>query len=299
MKYPRHAPPSSIVPPQSIAGRALVLVVTIMTLLACLTYGAVTLVYDAARDWQSDIATEMTVQIRPAEGLDLPAEIEKVRKAVAAVPGIASVAAMDDRSTLSLLEPWLGGNIDINDLPVPRLLVLTVGERDKLDMNRLRNVLKETSSHAWLDDHSTWTARLRGMANTLIVAGILVLLLVLGAMVLAIVFATRAAMAGNREVVDVLHFIGAEDRFIAGEFQKHFLGMGLKGGFAGGVLAVVLFAALSLLAGSFGSSGDTLDLMFGGFSIGLGAYIGVAILVLVVAALTALTSRIAVQTYLE
>ena len=97
----------------------------------------------------------------------------------------------------------------------------------------------------------------------------------------------------------MLHFIGAEDRFIAGEFQKHFLGMGLKGGFAGGVLAVVLFAALSLLAGSFGSSGDTLDLMFGGFSIGLSAYIGVAILVLVVAVLTALTSRIAVQTYLE
>lgn len=289
---------ASIVPAQSIAGRALGFVVAIMTLLGCLTLGAVTLVFDSARQWQSEISREMTIQIRPVEGLDLSAEIEKIQKAVATLPGIGSVQVLDDKSTAALLEPWLGGNIDINELPVPRLIVVSIADREKLSLNALRGLLKETSSHAWLDDHSTWTSRLRGMANTLIVAGLLILMLVLAAMALAIVFATRAAMAGNREVVDVLHFIGAEDRFIAGEFQRHFLLLGMKGGIAGGLIAAILFVALSFLAGSQGSGGDALNLMFGGFAMGITGYVGIVGLVFVVAVLTALTSRVAVQTYL-
>ena len=41
-------------------------------------------------------------------------------------------------------------------------------------------------------------------------------------------------MAGNKDVVEVLHFVGAHDSFIANEFQRHFLWLGLKGGLIGG-----------------------------------------------------------------
>ena len=42
-------------------------------------------------------------------------------------------------------------------------------------------------------------------------------------------------MAANRPVIEVLHFIGARDRYIAGQFQRHFLWLGLKGGAIGGL----------------------------------------------------------------
>jgi len=68
-------------------------------------------------------------------------------------------------------------------------------------------------------------------------------------------------MAGNRDVVEVLHFVGAHDSFIASEFQRHFMWLGLKGGFRrrrGGCdrvrLAHVLAARLVATAGAMRSS---------------------------------------------
>src|SRR3954464_3549964 len=66
-----------IVPKRSIAGRALVAVVAIMTFLASLTTGAVMLVRSSAVEWQSDVAREVTIQVRPSQGRDLAAEVNR------------------------------------------------------------------------------------------------------------------------------------------------------------------------------------------------------------------------------
>ena len=73
------------------------------------------------------------------------------------------------------------------------------------------------------------------------------LALVLVATMLSVTFATRAAMATNRPVIEVLHFIGAKDSFIAGHFQRHFLRLGLKGGAIGGGGAIALFALAEIV----------------------------------------------------
>src|SRR2546421_12243245 len=83
----------AIVPADSIAGRALVAVVAIMTFLAALTLGAVALIRGAASEWQSDVAREVTIQVRPLGGRDLDAEVKKAAGIVGAVPGIAGVRA--------------------------------------------------------------------------------------------------------------------------------------------------------------------------------------------------------------
>src|SRR6201982_2373823 len=62
---------SPIVPRASIAGRALVAVVAIMTFLASITTGAVLLGSASAAEWQSEVASEITIQVRPAPGRDL------------------------------------------------------------------------------------------------------------------------------------------------------------------------------------------------------------------------------------
>src|SRR5258708_25472496 len=80
-----------IVPRNSIAGRALIAIVAIMTFLASLTTGAVMLVLSSAAEWQSDVAREMTIQIRPAPGRDLDAEVSKAAEIARAAPGITDV----------------------------------------------------------------------------------------------------------------------------------------------------------------------------------------------------------------
>src|SRR5262245_36980218 len=92
-----------IVPPNSISGRALVAVIAIMSFLAALTLGAVVLVRGAAAEWQSQVAREMTIQIRPAEGRDVDAEVGRAVDLVRGTPGIADAKALSKEESARLL----------------------------------------------------------------------------------------------------------------------------------------------------------------------------------------------------
>ncbi|SKA18489.1 cell division protein FtsX [Consotaella salsifontis] len=285
-----------IVPPANVAGRALMTVLGIMTFLASLTFGAVTLVSDTAAQWQSQISREITIQVRPAEGVDMAAALQKVQDLVLATPGVESASVLDDAATGRLLEPWLGEGLDLNELPVPRLVIIAINEASPPDFSMLKANLEAAVPQASLDDHRAWVSRLVAMAHATVAIGLAILSLVLTATVLTVIFATRGAMAGNRHIVEVLHFVGAQSSFIAGEFQHHFLRLGLIGACTGGVGALLLFAAIGDWTASNQATpeADQISALFGSFAIGWTGYAGVFVLVATVAGLTALTSRLTV-----
>lgn len=293
-------PAAAIVPPQSVAGRALTLVVAIMSFLACLTVGALSVVWDAADAWQNDLVREITIQIRPTEGVDMLREIDKAVALVQEFPGVGSVRALSDRDTKALLEPWLGEGFELDGLPVPRLIQISVRDPQLLNLPQLRAAVSRQVTGASVDDHSIWTARLSAMAGAVVAGGVVIMFLMLGSMVLSVVFATQSAMAGNKDVVSVLHFVGAEDSFIAREFQRHFLLLGLKGGVSGGVAAIVCFVLLDVFTreGTGQAGTDQLSALFGSVSVSLAGYFGVFAVVFLVAILTALTSGLAVKAHL-
>ncbi len=296
----RAAGGGQIVPANSIAGNALVAVVAIMSFLACMTVGAVTLVRDAARDWQSDVAREITIQIQPVDAVDADAEAEKAAIIARAAPGVGSARALDPEENAALLEPWLGAGLEVADLPIPRLVVIELSDPAAADLDALARRLSTEVRGATLDDHRQWTDRLRGMANGTVLVGFAILALVFVATVLSVVFATRGAMAGNRGIVSVLHFVGAEDGFIAGEFQRHFLLLGLRGGLWGAGAAAVLFVILGLLLsrGLASPEGTQLAVLFGRFSVGPMGYFGALGVAFLIAVMTAVTSRLTVYRYL-
>ena len=82
---------ASIVPADSISGRALLAVIAIMTFLAALTLGAVVLVRSAAGDWQSAVAREVTIQVRPSEQRDVEADVRSAAALASGTPGVAGV----------------------------------------------------------------------------------------------------------------------------------------------------------------------------------------------------------------
>lgn len=284
---------SSIVPKHSIAGRALIAVVAIMTFLASLTTGSVMLVRSAAVAWHSEVAREITIQIRPTDGRDIEAEIRRAAEIARNWPGLAEVRPYTKDESARLLEPWLGSGLSLDDLPVPRIIVLRLASGASVDFAALRQALTEQVAGASLDDHRAWTDRMRTMANVSVFAGIVILILVLAATVLSVAFATRGAMATNRPIVEVLHFIGAKGGYIASQFQRHFLVLGLQGGLIGGGLAMVLFALAGLAADlSLGTAGgDQLAVLFGRFSLGFYGYLAIIAQIVLIAAVTALTSR--------
>jgi cell division transport system permease protein len=294
-------PPAAIVPAHGVAGNALVLVIAIMTFLSCLTLGAVTLVRDTSTVWQNQISREATIQIKPADGVDMEAALAEAVALAAGFPGIAGTRIIDREATARLLEPWLGSGLNIDELPVPRLVVVTIDRQNPPDFAALRVLLAAKIPGLSLDDHRTWVDRLVTMASTTVTLGLAVLLLMLSATVLTVVFATRGAMAGNVHIIEVLNFVGAEARFIAAEFRRHFLMTGMKGAAAGGLAAIVVFIAFSFWSSRNLATpeADQATALFGNFAIGVTGYAGVALIVLAIGALTAATSHVTVVMHLK
>ena len=290
-----------LVPRNSISGRALVAVVAIMTFLASLTTGAVILVSQAATEWQADVAREVTIQVVPAPGREIDATVDKAAAVARAFPGIADVRPYSKEESTKLLEPWLGSGLSLDQLPVPRLIVVKITPGAAPDISQLRKLLAEQVPGAALDDHRGWVDRMRAMAGTAVAAGVGILILMIAATVLSVTFATRGAMATNKTVIEVLHFVGAKNGFIAGHFQRHFLLLGLQGGAIGGGAAIMLFTVASTVSSWFSGTagGDQTTAMFGSFSIGMTGYVAVLVQVVLIAAVTAMTSRQTVNRTLE
>lgn len=294
------ARPNQLVPQNTVAGRALTVVIAIMSFLACLTLGAVTLVRDASHDWQLDAQREVTVQVRPLDGIDTDREAAKAAAIARQTNGVAGVTVLDASENAALLKPWLGTGLDLSDLPIPRLIVVKLDDPGGADLAGLAARLSSDVQGASLDDHRLWADRLRSVANATLLAGLGILALVFVATVLSVVFATRGAMATNQVVVSVLHICGAEDGFIAREFQRHFLLLGLRGGLAGAALAGFLFAILGLLVAPAltGGNSDQVSALFGRFAVGPVGYFGALGIAFLIAILTALTSRLTVYQHL-
>jgi len=292
---------TALVPRNSISARALVAVVAIMTFLASLTTGAAMLVSKAAGEWQSDISREITIQVVPAPGRDLDAVVDKAVSISRAFSGIVEVRPYTKEESAKLLEPWLGSGLSLSELPVPRLIVVKIASDAAPDLAQLRRILADQVPGAMLDDHRGWIERMRTMAGTAVAAGIFILVLMFTATVLSVTFATRGAMATNKAVIEVLHFVGAKNGFIARHFQHHFLVLGLQGGAIGGGAAIVLFALAGVTSRWFAGTagGDQTSALFGSFSIGLAGYFALLGQVALVGLVTALTSRHTVNNTLE
>jgi cell division transport system permease protein len=281
-----------IVPKDSIAANALAAVVAIMTFLAAVTSGGVAMVIGSANDWQSEVSREMTIQVRPTPGRNIDADVARAQTLASGTPGVAEARAYSREESNRLLEPWLGSGLSLEDLPVPRIIAIKIARGAAVDTAALRKSLQDVAS-ASLDDHRSGISRMRGVAKAAIAGGMGVFGLVLAATVLSVAFATRGAMASNRTIVEVLHFVGAKEAYIASQFQRHFLGLGLKGGALGGVAAVLSLILIRRLSGVFIDPAGEADAtaLLGRFAIGYTGYIVVAAEVGLIAAVTALTSR--------
>lgn len=297
---PRRSGAAPIVPEKSVAGRTLLLLITIMSFLSAVTLGGVVLVQKSAIAWSADVGREVTIQIRPVEGEVMDSNLRTAVSLAESTPGIASARALTLEESQKLLDPWLGAGLDLTAIEIPRLVVVQLADPVDADIEGLARNLSAVKG-ASLDTHAAWRQQLNTMAGTIVLSGLLVLVLIGAATVLAIVFATRGAMASNREIVDVLHYIGAANKFIAGEFQGRFLSIGLQGGLLGAAAALVFFALIGTAAGNMLSSeaGAQVGVLFGRFALGLDGIIGIAAVIPVIAALTAITSRTTVRRFLS
>jgi cell division transport system permease protein len=291
-----------IVPPGSVTGRSLVWVIAIMGFLSSLTAGAVYMIDDSRRAWLSDVSSEVTVEVRP-EGTK--AEIDKraqeITKFLTGQNGVRNVRLLTDQQSAELVEPWLGQVSAIADLPFPRLIAVELNVDDPPDITTLRAALQTKFPVAALDDHRAWQQQIRRVTGSLALAGIAAMALIAAATVGIIVSAARSAIASNRDIVEVLNFVGAEERFIARQFELHFLKLGIKAGIVGALGAALVFFTLPIVTDFLsGAATDTeIRRLVGTGRMDTLGYLSLLLVVVVIAAICSFTSRIGVRRILN
>ncbi len=288
---------AQIVPQASIAGNALTVVIAIMSFLACLTAGAVYMVNQSAKAWVNDITSEITIELDPLNTADIEKKVTLVSLFLAKQKGITHVRPLTAEDSAKLLEPWLGHSEALSALPIPRLIAVEIDRSNPPDIPLIQEALTQNFEGVTLDDHRRWQAEIRTLTRSAALGGLAVLALVAAATVAVIVSATRSAMASNREVIEVLHFVGANERFISQEFERHFLGLGVRAALVGAVAAAIAFLVLPLVMHMIGGGGVTaaeMQRLVGSGELDLPGYLLCVLVVVVVALLCMVTSRLGV-----
>ncbi|MGD1877847.1 MAG: cell division protein FtsX [Kiloniellaceae bacterium] len=238
------------------SGRYLPLLVAIMVYLAALALAGALAMHKLAERWDTGLAGALTVQL-PAEsaagGTQGEPRLAAVVAALSATPGVLTVEAMDNRAMNALLEPWLGDAVLAGDLPLPHLIAVTVDTAAPPDLAALNAKVQELAPGALVDDHQRWLSRLLDLAQAVEVMALVVVVLVVLAASIMVAFVTRMGLAAHEQAIELLHLIGAQDSYVARQFQSHALSFGLRGGLIGLLCALPTLYLARLLLERVGS----------------------------------------------
>jgi len=284
--------PGSIIPSSASSLTSLTVTMTVMSYLACLAIGALILVDRAVASWTSGLAREMTVQLRVVRDIDIETQLGKAQAILSGFPGILQAEILDQGESIRLLEPWLGTR-SLEGLPVPRLIRVITDTANPPDVAALETALSAVKG-ARLDTHRKWEAELTRMARALTVLSYSILMLISASAIAIVIFATRAVLQANRHIVDLLHLIGARDRYIARQIDGRFLRTGMLSGFMGVGMGLLTFLLLGLFGGGSesGVAAASRSLLFSAPEIALWSY-GVLLTVPIAATLICLvTARV-------
>lgn len=231
--------------PRDRGAGSLDVVIAVMAFLAALALGASLIAERAATTWRTGLAGRITVQVSPPEtshasqDLEIEAALSVLRK----TRGIAHASLISEEDTLMLIKPWLGSDALIADLPIPRLIDAEITPGASLDVMSLRGRLKTAAPDSFLDDHTRWLSRLRSLAEGITWSAYGILALIALATASTVSFATRAGLDAHREIVELLHQIGAHSGFIARAFEWHYFVAAFIAGAIGAGLAALLYVA--------------------------------------------------------
>jgi cell division transport system permease protein len=248
------------------SARFLPWIIGFMTYLCIIAVAAALSVDRVAERWRQGLAGNLTVELPFAPDLETEKRAEQLDQAmelVTGTPGITGAAVLEDNQIAALLEPWLGPDATQLDVPLPTMIAVTRRTDATVDLPDLKAKLRQIVPGAEVDDHGDWVSDALGFLRSLQALAAALSALALAAAALTVIFVTRTGLATHRGVIEVVHLIGAPDRYIARQFQVQALKLGILGGVVGlGFGAVTVFGIGRVIAYSLGEANPGLSFDF-------------------------------------
>ena len=279
-----------ILPEAGAGGPPLTAVIAVISFLATLSLAGYLLITDAARTWTTELRSALTIQIPGDTAQAIEDRTAMAVRVLSTTDGVIDYKVMSPEAAAGLVKPWLG-NAEIGSyFNVPAVIEVSAEPRLQQDLNLLRSRMTAAAPGAIVNDHGNWKGRLEASVRSVQFLAFSVFLLVMGAACAVAIFAARAGLAANHEVVAILHLVGATDEFIAAQVQQRFFLLGLRGAIAGLALAVIILFLISMV-----SQGGGVDLAFvPSFSLTMGIILTLMVVPVVTCLVTAFTARMTV-----
>jgi cell division transport system permease protein len=225
---------------------SLLFVIAVLAFLACLAAIGAIASERAAEGWKDQLVGSATVVVR-ASGLEsADAAAARAAETLAGVRGVAEARALDKARGEALVARFIGPDALPPDLPIPRLVAVEFKTHAPASVADLRRALEADGLDATVEDHSLWTAQIMRTGALARWAALGIFAVIAAAAGAVVAFATRQGLEARRDLVEILHYSGATDGFIARMFQARFARMAAFAGAAGGALAAAAAAGLHL-----------------------------------------------------
>ena len=259
-------------------GRFLPWLIALMVFLTVISFGVLLALNSVASRWDSSIGNSISIQLYSQQNLTTDNTVlQKVLSLLAGNKDIRKYEVVSDQEIINLVKPWLGEAYESFDFPMPRLISVELVEGAKIDATLLEKQISDQGIDVSVDDHYVWLARFVDFVKTIQWVVLMILGFVLFALVGTVVFVTRTGLEVHREVIEVLHFIGAQDQYIARQFAGRAMVMSFRGALLGSALGTLALFVIIFFLEKIGNN-FVIELhpqfFYTGFLIGLPVFVG-------------------------
>lgn len=230
-------------------------IISIAVFIFAITLAGVLSINSILENWNQSILGSLTVQIMPINdtnpekaAAETLAYQDKATEYLQTVDGIIKVTPLNDEQLKNLIQPWLGDGVNIDNLPMPRIIDVKLANDADIDFLKLAQELSAASPQASLDNHKLWLSKLIHFADGLKLIAMTVLLLVVGISAGAIFYTTQMSLGLHRYIIEILHTMGAKDAYVAQQYAKRTAVLSLIGGLFGLFFAIPTIFFIGSLA---------------------------------------------------
>lgn len=223
--------------------------IALMVFLTTLALSSSILVNNWLSVWRLGFHDGFTVELLPVEGNDaesIATDVQYQKRLIEELQtmrGVLTVEMIAKSPMTSLIDPFVQNDtIGLTRGPLSTIIDVTLKEGTAIDLIAIEHHLKQLAPGVLVKDHQQWRDSLSHIAHVCFVITSVIAALMGSAAIMTIGFATHSGLIIHERVIQVLSLIGADHRYIAGQFQTHAFQLALKGSALGLFLSVVAFS---------------------------------------------------------
>lgn len=232
----------------------------LMVFIGTFILGSGMLVYNSLNNWQRGVSESLTVQISTydEEGRErgelVNQDVEKALSILRTTPGVTGASVLTDAQMNDLMAPWIGADVPVNSLPVPKLIDVAIDGDNAPFLEQLKADLSAHVPSATMDSHRIWLAELVQLSHHILKLIFFVIVLLVLTIAFTVAYTTHSTLKIHESVISLVHMMGAKDLFITNRYAWHNFKYALTGGILGTLCALPLLWLIILF---FQKASDT------------------------------------------